>query len=50
MFHWPEREEIACEEAELGPENFAERMEMMKYLEAQVYLFHFINWLFKTDE
>ncbi|KAL8538442.1 hypothetical protein ACS0TY_000442 [Phlomoides rotata] len=29
------KEEIACEEAELGPEGFAERMEMLQYLEAQ---------------
>ncbi|KAI3457829.1 hypothetical protein Pfo_014492 [Paulownia fortunei] len=29
------KEEIACEEAELGPEKFAERMEMQEYLEEQ---------------
>ncbi|KAL6533488.1 hypothetical protein OROMI_027600 [Orobanche minor] len=29
------KEEIACEEAELGPERFAERMEMQQYLEEQ---------------
>ncbi|KAL3653835.1 hypothetical protein CASFOL_003516 [Castilleja foliolosa] len=28
-------EEIACEEAELGPENFAERMAMQHYIEEQ---------------
>ncbi|KAL3630836.1 hypothetical protein CASFOL_023820 [Castilleja foliolosa] len=29
------KEEIACEEAELGPEKFAERMEMQQYIEEQ---------------
>ncbi|KAL0311904.1 UNVERIFIED_CONTAM: hypothetical protein Sradi_5589700 [Sesamum radiatum] len=29
------KEEIACDEAELGPEKFAERMEMQKYLQEQ---------------
>ncbi|KAL7106642.1 hypothetical protein ABFS83_06G006300 [Erythranthe nasuta] len=29
------KEEIACEEAELGPDGFAERMEMQHYLEEQ---------------
>ncbi|KAH6766600.1 plant/protein [Perilla frutescens var. hirtella] len=28
------KEEIACEEAELGPERFAERIEMLSHLEA----------------
>lgn len=33
------REEIACEEAELGPERYAEKLEMQQYLEEQVYSF-----------
>ena len=31
-----EREEMACEEAELGPEKFAERMHMQHKLQEQV--------------
>lgn len=33
---WLEREEMACEEAELGPEKFAERMNMQQKLQEQV--------------
>lgn len=33
---WNDREEMACDEAELGPEEFAERIHMQHNLQEQV--------------